>query len=149
RDAEQSLKMPGKPPSPGFTTLFDAGPQETYITFADARMFVLNAHAVSEKMNDEAVRHLCELVDQLKYEVPGVNVGVTGSPVLAHDEMMQSRKDTTVASIASLIICALIFIYGYKETGRPVKATVCLVVGLAYTLGFATLAIGHLNILTV
>ena len=29
------------------------------------------------------------------------------------------------------------------------KATVCLVVGLAYTMGFATLVIGHLNILTI
>jgi hypothetical protein len=30
-----------------------------------------------------------------------------------------------------------------------VKATICLVVGLAYTLAFATLAVGHLNILTI
>ena len=149
RDANESLTMPGKPPSPGFATLFDAGPEETYITFANARIFVLNAHALNEKLNDAAVRRLAELVDQFRDEVPGVNVGITGSPVLAHDEMMQSRKDTTVASIASLIICALIFIYGYKETGRPVKATICLIVGLAYTLAFATLAIGHLNILTV
>jgi hopanoid biosynthesis associated RND transporter like protein HpnN len=46
-------------------------------------------------------------------------------------------------------LCALIFIYGYNETGRPVKATICLVVGLAYTLAFAALTIGHLNILTI
>jgi len=63
--------------------------------------------------------------------------------------MHQSQKDTTVASIVSLLICALIFIYGYQETGRPVKATLCLLVGLAYTLAFATLAVGHLNILTI
>ena len=62
--------------------------------------------------------------------------------------MAQSQKDTTVASIVSLMLCALIFIYGYQETGRPVKATLCLLVGLGYTLAFATLApIGHLNIL--
>jgi len=30
-----------------------------------------------------------------------------------------------------------------------VKATICLVVGLAYTLAFATFVIGHLNILTI
>ena len=29
------------------------------------------------------------------------------------------------------------------------KATICLLVGLAYTFGFATLTIGHLNILTI
>ena len=53
------------------------------------------------------------------------------------------------ASIASLVICALIFIYGYQETGRPVKATFCLIIGLGYTMAFATLAVGHLNILTI
>ena len=43
-----------------------------------------------------------------------------------------------MASIVSLIICALIFIYGYQETGRPLKATLCLVVGLGYTMAFTT-----------
>jgi len=78
-----------------------------------------------------------------------LNVGLTGEPVLEHDEMAQSQKDTTVATIASLVICALIFIYGYQQTGRPIKATLCLIIGLGYTLGFATLVIGHLNILTI
>ena len=63
--------------------------------------------------------------------------------------MTQSQKDTTLASIVSLVLCALIFIYGYHETGRPVKATICLMVGLGYTLAFATLTVGHLNILTI
>jgi hopanoid biosynthesis associated RND transporter like protein HpnN len=63
--------------------------------------------------------------------------------------MVQSQQDTTVASIASLIVCALIFIYGYQETGRPVKATLCLIIGLGYTLAFATKVVGHLNILTI
>jgi hopanoid biosynthesis associated RND transporter like protein HpnN len=54
-----------------------------------------------------------------------------------------------VATVVSLVLCALLFISGYKETGRPVKATICLVVGLIYTLGFTTLTVGHLNILTI
>ncbi len=82
-------------------------------------------------------------------EVPGVNVGITGEPVLDYDEMTQSQKDTTLASVVSLVLCALIFIYGYNETGRPVKATICLVVGAGYTLAFTTLTVGHLNILTI
>jgi hopanoid biosynthesis associated RND transporter like protein HpnN len=43
----------------------------------------------------------------------------------------------------------MIFIFGYHATGRPLKATVCLLVGLAYTMGFTTLTVGHLNILTI
>ena len=100
-------------------------------------------------MNGPAVERMRELVAQTEREVPGINVGITGEPVLEHDEMEQSQKDSTLASIVSLVICALIFIYGYQETGRPLKATVCLLVGLGYTMAFTTLAVGHLNILTI
>ena len=123
--------------------------QQVYVSFAYGRIYLVTAQAPREELNAVAVDRLRELVEETKAEVPGLNVGLTGEPVLENDEMAQSQKDTLVASIASLLICALIFIYGYQETGRPVKATLCLIVGLAYTLAFATLTIGHLNILTI
>jgi hopanoid biosynthesis associated RND transporter like protein HpnN len=102
-----------------------------------------------QKIRSDAIKRLRELVEETQTEVPGLNVGVTGEPVLEIDEMAQSQHDSTVASIISLAACALIFIYGYRETGRPVKATLCLIVGLGYTMGFTTLTVGHLNILTI
>ena len=100
-------------------------------------------------MTGDAINRLRQLIHQTQDEVPGVNVGLTGEPVLDYDEMTQSQKDIDARQLVSLVLCALIFIYGYNETGRPVKATICLIVGLGYTLAFATLAIGHLNILTI
>jgi hopanoid biosynthesis associated RND transporter like protein HpnN len=166
--ADASLHRTGTPPSPGVTALFDpSGTAVTniYVTYDKARLFVLSAQPTTTNVpggadaikqgkaqddhNGDCVQKLRELVAETQLEVPGVNAGVTGMPVLDFDEMRQSQKDTTVASIVSLIICALIFIYGYNETGRPIKATICLVVGLAYTLAFATIAVGHVNILTV
>jgi hopanoid biosynthesis associated RND transporter like protein HpnN len=150
--ARDCLRRSGTPPSPGITALFnpdESAEQQIYVTFASGRLYLVTAQAPRDELNGQAVDRLRTLVDQTRSEVPGVNVGLTGEPVLEHDEMEQSQKDTTVASIASLIICALIFIYGYQETGRPVKATLCLIVGLAYTLAFAAWAIGHLNILTI
>ena len=150
--ARDSLRRSGTPPSPGITALFDAGEdaeQQMYVTFAQGQIYLVTAQAPTEALNIAAVDRLRILVNQTRHEVPGLNVGITGEPVLEHDEMAQSQADTAVASVASLIICALIFIYGYQETGRPVKATLCLIVGLAYTLAFATAAVGHLNILTI
>jgi hypothetical protein len=150
--ATDSLNRPGTPPSPGVTALFSAGDDaesQSYITFNHGKIFLVTAHAPSDEKNDDAVERLRALVAKTRNEVPGLNVGITGEPVLEHDEMAQSQKDTTVASIVALVLCALIFIYGYNETGRPVKATICLVVGLAYTLAFATATVGHLNILTI
>jgi hopanoid biosynthesis associated RND transporter like protein HpnN len=150
--ATDSLRRHGTPPSPGITALFDPGEeaeQQMYITFAKGRIYLVTTQAPTEDLNGAAVTRLRQLVTETKTEVPGLNVGLTGEPVLELDEMAQSQKDTTVAAIVSLVLCALIFIYGYQETGRPVKATVCLLVGLGYTLAFATLVIGHLNILTI
>lgn len=151
-EASASLLRPGTPPSPGINALFSPGEdaeQQIYITFAKGKIYLVTAQAPRDELNAQAVERLRELVAQTQVEVPGLNVGITGEPVLEHDEMAQSEKDTTVASIVSLLACALIFIYGYQETGRPVKATLCLIIGLGYTLAFATLAVGHLNILTI
>src|SRR2546422_584874 len=150
--ASDSLQRPGTPPSPGLTALFNAGKeaeQQIYVTFADGRIYIVTARPRSDDLNDQAVQRLRELVAQTKAEVPGINVGITGEPVLEYDEMAQSQHDTAVATIVSLVLVALIFIYGYNESGRPIKATICLIVGLAYTMAFATLVIGHLNILTI
>src|SRR5260370_32501567 len=104
---------------------------------------------MAEEQTSESFERLTQLVEETKREVRGLKVGVTGEAVLEDGEMEQSQKDTMVASVASLIICALIFIYGYQETGRPIKATFCLLLGLAYTMAFTTAVIGHLNILTI
>jgi len=100
-------------------------------------------------VNGAAIERMRALVAQVRSEVPGVNIGVTGESVLDRDEMEQSQVDSTVATVLSLVLCALIFVVGYRQTGRPLKATLCLVVGLGYTMGWTTLAVGHLNILTI
>jgi hopanoid biosynthesis associated RND transporter like protein HpnN len=148
--ANAAMQMPGTPPSPGVAALFGGGGEtNVYITLNAGRIFLLTTHAPNDELTGDTIELLRKLIRQTRGEVPGVNVGLTGQPVLDYDQMTQSEKDITLASIASLFLCALIFIYGYNETGRPVKATICLVVGMAYTLGFATLAVGHLNVLTI
>ncbi len=148
--AADCLGRPGTPPSPSVTSLFNAGSETNiYITFDHGRIFLVSAHAPTGDRNTEAIERLRRLIRETQTEVTGLNVGLIGEPVLDYDEMKQSQKDIILASIVSLVLCALIFIYGYNETGRPVKATICLVVGLAYTLAFTTLTVGHLNILTI
>jgi hopanoid biosynthesis associated RND transporter like protein HpnN len=102
-----------------------------------------------QDLNAAATQRLRELVAEVRREVPGLNIGVTGEQILDYDEMVQSEKDSTHSSILSLVICALIFVVGYRQTGRPLKATFCLVIGLGYTMGYTTLVVGHLNILTI
>ncbi len=150
--ARESLLRSGAPPSPNVISLLGGNETDllsSYITFAKGKMFLVTTHAPNDDQNGDAVDRLRELVRQTQTEVPGLNVGITGEPVLDYDEMEQSAKDTGLASVVSLVLCLLIFIYGYNETGRPIKATICLVIGLGYTMAFTTLVVGHLNILTI
>lgn len=152
RLATDSLYRSGVPPSPGVTALFGAGDkaqEEQYITFANGRIYLVNARTHRQEQALEGVRRVRELVNETLAEVPGVNIGITGEAVLELDEMAQSQKDSTVATILALVICALIFIVSYGETGRPLKATASLMIGIGYTLGFTTATVGHLNILTI
>ncbi len=150
--ATDSLSRSGTPVSPGIAALFGWGEeaqQRMYITFANGRIYMVTARPRDASVVAQGVRRMRQLIHETEIEVPGLNVGLTGEPVLDYDQMLQSERDATVATLVSLGICSLIFIYAYRETGRPLKAMVCLVVGLGYSMGFATLAVGHLNILTV
>lgn len=173
--ANTCMNTSGNPPSPGVASLFSTNnASDIYITYDNNRVFLLTTHPpVVESSNTlptiwsllkgafspsagpsgdvtgDAIDRLLQLIRETQLEVPGVNVGLTGEPVLDNDQMIQSQKDTTVASIVSLVLCGIIFIYGYNETGRPIKAAFCLIVGLSYTLAFAALTVGHLNVLTI
>lgn len=151
-EASASIQHPGTPPSPGINALFGAGEEaekEMYITFANGQIYLATARAKNESIAGDAVIRLRALVNQTQLEIPGLNVGITGEPVLEADEMAQSQVDSSVASVVSLLLCAFIFIYAYRETGRPIKAVICLVFGLGYTMGLTTFLVGHLNILTI
>ncbi len=147
-----AVQRPGRPVSPGVTALFDSGAEAEsgqYLTFDEGKIYIVTARSPAKEVTRRTVIRLRELVSQVKKEVSGINAGVTGEPVLEVDEMNQAQIDTTKAAVVALLIVALIFMYSYDETGRPLKATACLLVGICYTMGFTTIAVGHLNILTI
>jgi hypothetical protein len=150
--ADAALRTPGTPVSPGVTALFGSGEEvdsAAYITFAEGRIYLVTARAKSEDLSEAAVRRMRQLMEETILEVPGLNVGLTGEPVLDYDEMEQSKQDATLATIVSLVVSSLIFGFAYREAGRPLKTVLCLIIGLGYSMAFTTLVIGHLNILTI
>ena len=55
--------------------LFDAGDEavrQTYITFANGKIFLVTAHAPVHDLNGKAVERLRQLIEQTQSEVPGV-----------------------------------------------------------------------------
>jgi hopanoid biosynthesis associated RND transporter like protein HpnN len=80
---------------------------------------------------------------------PGVEVGITGRPVLAADEMKATSEDNTVASAISFFLVFLAFVAVFRSLWRPLVVMGVLALGLAWTAGWATLAVGSLNLLSM
>ena len=147
-ESSRSASGTGSALTPGVAAFF-GDRRSPYLTFASNQIYAVLANAASEAVEQEAVRRLRELVRTTQFDVPGVNAGITGEPVLNYDETQQAEQDVNRAALLALVLVATIFVCGYHEIRRPIMATVCLLAGIAYTLGFATLTVGHLNILSI
>ena len=79
---------------------------------------------------------------------PKVALGLTGLPVLETDEMVMSDADSTRASWLALAGVALLYFVVYRGFRYPLLTVGTLVVGTVWALGWATLTVGHLNILS-
>ena len=96
-----------------------------------------------------AVTRLREILAKLELSHRDVIVGLTGELVLNVDEAEASTNDSIRSAILSLVLIAAVFIWAFREVVKPLKAVVTLVIGVGWTMGFTTLVIGHLNLLTV
>jgi hopanoid biosynthesis associated RND transporter like protein HpnN len=81
-------------------------------------------------------------------DFPGLDFGLTGLPVLESDEMAASDEDSTRAAVLALAGVALLYFVVYRGFRYPVLTVGSLAVGTAWALGWATLTVGHLNILS-
>jgi hypothetical protein len=79
---------------------------------------------------------------------PGVTLGLTGLPVLETDEMVMSDVDSTRASVLALVGVAVLYFVVYRGFRYPLLTVGTLILGTVWALGWATLTVGHLNILS-
>ncbi len=79
----------------------------------------------------------------------GFRLGLTGDMVLNLDEMRLLRSQVGGAGLLSLCVVAILLQAGLRSTRLVVATVVSLLFGLVVTAGFASLAIGHLNMISV
>src|SRR5499426_3469658 len=127
--------------------------QEGYLTSGNDRfLFVL----VEDSPADGSfVKHAVPLqalrnhVKAVQRDFPDVQAGVTGSMALGSDEMASSQRDTALATVLSLISVGLLYIAIFWEVWSPLRVQITLQLAICWSLGWATLTVGHLNILSV
>lgn len=96
----------------------------------------------------ESLEALRQIVAQVKARHPETSIGLTGLPVMENDEMESSGKAMTQAGVLSFLGVALLYVVGFGCVRHPVMAVAALMLPMAWSFGFMTLAIGHLNILS-
>ena len=96
----------------------------------------------------ESVDQLRKLVDELRPANPSLQMGVTGLPVLETDEMIASQNDTNFASWLALVGVALVYLLAFRSLRSPFLTVSTLMVGTGWAMGWLTLTVGHLNLLS-
>ncbi|MBX3448797.1 MAG: MMPL family transporter [Planctomycetaceae bacterium] len=96
-----------------------------------------------------AIQELRRLSREFQRKHADVRISLTGIPVLENDEMRRSQEDMTYASLASFAGVAILLLFGFRGLLHPLLGLGMLAVGMAWAFGFTTLAVGHLNILSV
>jgi hopanoid biosynthesis associated RND transporter like protein HpnN len=89
-----------------------------------------------------------DFVASLRRAWPDLEFGLTGMPVLETDEMAAADRDTHRASYLAIAGVSLLFILVYRGLWYPLLTVATLLLGTAWAMGWLTLTVGHLNILS-
>jgi hopanoid biosynthesis associated RND transporter like protein HpnN len=89
-----------------------------------------------------------DIVADARVDYPGLRFGLTGMPVLETDEMVAAEHDTRLASWLAIACVTLLFLAVYRSIYYPLLTIITLLAGTAWALGWLTLTVGHLNILS-
>jgi hopanoid biosynthesis associated RND transporter like protein HpnN len=82
-------------------------------------------------------------------DLAGASVRMTGEVVLEHEEMQTIGQGTAVASVVSMILVCLTLWIAYRSFKLMFATFFTLTMGLILSMGFAAVAIGHLNLISI
>ena len=79
----------------------------------------------------------------------GVRVRLTGSAALAQEELKSVEEGMGLAAVLSLSLVVFLLLIGMRSVPLAGAVLLTLIMGLVWTAGFATLAVGELNLISV
>jgi hopanoid biosynthesis associated RND transporter like protein HpnN len=88
-------------------------------------------------------------LDNVRQRFPGVEMGLTGRPVLQADEMGTTNRDMTISTVLAAVLVLGLTVFFFRRLRRPILAVVALFVSVGLTFGLVTITIGYLTLLSV
>jgi hypothetical protein len=99
--------------------------------------------------NDESIKVLRKLTADVRSRHAGTKIGLTGLPIIEHDEMQSSEKSMSAATFLSFAGVLAVIIVAFGGFRHGVMAMTALVVGMIWACGCVALTIGHVNVLSI
>ena len=138
-------------------TLFAVGgadnPGVGYFLSDDQRLLFILAEPESERGSftgdQRAIEGVRAVIAKLRREYPNIEVGVTGKPALSNDEMTSAFRDSQHATILAFALTLGLLLAAFLRVGKPVLMLLVLTTSLCWSLGVATLIVGHLSLFSV
>ncbi len=79
----------------------------------------------------------------------GMGLAITGPLAIEQEDLASVMRGADIGAASSFVLVALILVLGLRSLRLTVVAMITLTAGLAVSTGFATLAVGHLNLISV
>ncbi|TKJ37926.1 hypothetical protein CEE37_13255 [candidate division LCP-89 bacterium B3_LCP] len=118
----------------------------------DHSMLMMLAQPSFPVTDAERGKIACDSIEAILADVgqkyPGVETGLTGMLALARDELVAVQSDMNYLSFVALFLILVLFIVSFRMWVAPLFAVAVLIVGVVWTMAFATLTVGTLNIMT-
>lgn len=95
-----------------------------------------------------SVNALRDLVAEVQPKFADLQFGLTGMPVLETDEMDASQRDSNLAGWLAFGGVALLYLVVYRGFRYPFLTVTTLMAGTFWAMGWLTITVGHLNILS-
>ncbi len=144
---------PYKSPWGGLFVVGDESGGAGYFLSDDQRLLFILAEPQTERGTFTGDRTAIEgvrgVVAGLRAEFPGVEVGVTGKPALSNDEMTAAFRDSERATVLAFALTLGLLLVAFMRIGKPVLMLLVLVLSLCWSIGVATLVVGHLSLFSV
>jgi hopanoid biosynthesis associated RND transporter like protein HpnN len=99
-------------------------------------------------MAQKSIAAMRDIVADVGGRFRGLQVGLTGLPVLENDETAASQDDSGTASWLSLAGVILVYLVVFRSPRYPLLSVGALLVAMGWAMGWLTLTVGHLNILS-
>jgi len=98
---------------------------------------------------DLSIRQIRRIMDEVRPDFPGIDFGLTGINVIESDETVAVQRDMTIVSSGGTVLIAILLVLAFHSFRLPIIMTASLGVAIIWTFGFATLAVGHLQVISI